>query len=531
MKLLALHNHTHDSSIVYFDGEKLHFFKPERHRNIKHYAYERLKFDKNQKPLFGNIITMDNITWEDDIQREWGITVDDIDDIAVTYEPRFRSQPYSGVGDDPVTRDLFHPAHVDYPYFGNIKCDRVNHHYAHFLSCVYLTDEEPNVGIAIDGMGDEGSTWTVYKDDQIIDRGTSLTGSIGFAVERMAAECNVNSYKEMNTDGAGKWMGLQSYGKINEGYLEYLQQFDISQVMELIKIKYWHGYCGSKVVGSLNLLDRSTTIHYRLEQIVLDLFRKHCNKDDVIFYAGGVAQNVIWNTSLKREFPNLVIPPHSTDEGLALGSMEYLRRKHNLPKEKFKLDNFPYCQKDVAPDTKPSDETIKEVAKLLAEGKMVAWYQGNGEVGPRALGNRSILYNPAIPRAKDTVNKVKRRERYRPFGASILSEHRDEYFIDLVDNPYMLYVANSVPGKELDGITHVDGTCRVQTVKKGENKYFRKLLEEFYKLTGIPVLLNTSLNLAGYPIAGHTDDVLDLYDHTEIDVAVIGDVIYNKHSN
>jgi len=154
----------------------------------------------------------------------------------------------------------------------------------------------------------------------------------------------------------------------------------------------------------------------------------------------------------------------------------------------------------------------------------VAWYQGNGEIGPRALGNRSILMDPRIPNGKDIMNKVKNREYYRPFGASILSEYAKEYFDLDFENPYMLYVG--VTQKEnLESITHVDGTCRVQTVKTG---HFRKLLEYFYELTGCPVLMNTSLNVSGKPISGHISDAMHEFNSKNIDVLVVGNEIYRK---
>lgn len=498
MKLLGLRIDDHDSSFSYFDGEKFHYLKTERYRQLKKHAIRDL--DK----------------WEDVFHKHFGVRASDLDEIAIVFDPWNHDMELAN-GDN----DFFYPS-TDGPQ----GMTRVNHHLAHVLSCQILSDKPYDVAIAIDGFGDKKSTWTVFKDDKVVDRGTLDDNfSFGFAVEDLAEYCEIPHKFQ---DNAGKVMGLQSYGTLDEGYLEFLQQFDEYQLEDVSDIKHWHSYKGGHDVGKLTKLDFARTVHERLGQLIMKIFKKHCKKDDVIFYSGGVAQNVLWNTDLKREFPNLVIPPHSNDEGLSIGALEYLRQKHGLPP--LVLDNFPYSQMDEAPKTEPTMETIKKVAQYLADGKIVAWYQGHGEVGPRALGNRSILFNPAIEGAKDKVNKVKRRERYRPFGASILSEHRDEYFIDLLDNPYMLFVANSVEGMELDGITHVDGTCRVQTVKKDENKHFRALLEEFYKLTGIPVLLNTSLNVAGHPIAGWERDAIKVFKETEVDVAIVGNIVYAKDS-
>jgi carbamoyltransferase len=134
--------------------------------------------------------------------------------------------------------------------------------------------------------------------------------------------------------------------------------------------------------------------------------------------------------------------------------------------------------------------------------------------------------NPRIKDGKDKINKIKNREYYRPFGASILQEYAAEYFDLHFDNPYMLYIGKTLK-PNLESITHVDGTCRAQTVSKQQGE-FRLLLEEFHKITGCPVLLNTSLNVSGKPIAGNIVDAIEEFDRTDIDVLVIGDEIRIK---
>ena len=132
----------------------------------------------------------------------------------------------------------------------------------------------------------------------------------------------------------------------------------------------------------------------------------------------------MWNAALKKKFKNLYIPPHTNDEGLSLGAIEYLRRKHNL--RKFILPNYPFCQSDEAPPTGPSADTISKVAELLKKQKIIGWYQGNGELGPRALGNRSILADPRDKNMRDKVNEIKRRQFYRPFGCSTINSNFNE---------------------------------------------------------------------------------------------------------
>lgn len=191
------------------------------------------------------------------------------------------------------------------------------------------------------------------------------------------------------------------------------------------------------------------------------------------------------------------------------------------------FDNFPFIVEDESPKETPNQYTIDKVASLLYEGKTVGWYQGHGEVGPRALGNRSILFNPLIPNGKEIVNKIKKREEYRPFGAVVLKDYASMYFDIDAEDPYMLFTG-IVLDKNLTSITHIDNTCRIQTVNN-ENKILKNLLEYFFKLSNYPILLNTSLNLAGFPIVGTIKQAIQIYETTDLDVLVYGNTIMIKN--
>jgi carbamoyltransferase len=323
-------------------------------------------------------------------------------------------------------------------------------------------------------------------------------------------------------DLAGKLMGLKSYGKID---YEYINNFsdDTSQLNKLFNQR---NYYRTKTNLEKNELNRLASCHYKSEKIMLNHFKKFCNVDNVISYSGGVAQNAVMNTLLKNNYKNLHIIPHSPDDGLSLGLIEFLRKYYNQPV--FDKSNFPYWQDDIAPETNPSDKTIKKVSEFLAQGKIIAWYQEHGELGPRALGNRSILINPLVKDARQILNdRVKKREWFRPFGASILEEHTSKYFNFNHKSEYMLYVTDVLDKDKFSAITHVDGTCRIQTVNENNN-YFNQLLIEFNKLTGVPMLINTSLNINGKPIASKPLDALELFDNSAIDCLVIGNEIYSK---
>ena len=172
-----------------------------------------------------------------------------------------------------------------------------------------------------------------------------------------------------------------------------------------------------------------------------------------------------------------------------------------------------------------------KVAEYLSEGKIVGWFQGGAEFGPRALGNRSILSRPFPADQRDHINKrVKFREEFRPFAPAVLNEHRNEYFDINQDSPHMLIACKIKKNKikTVPAIVHVDGTCRVQTVKKEINERFYKLIQEFYQMTDIPILLNTSFNVKGQPIVNTPIEAIRTFKNTNLDVLAIGDYLLTK---
>lgn len=506
MKLLAISFPRHDGSISYYDGKNVRYLKLERTEQKKRFHYNN------------------RWEWIRKIKTLWNVELSEIDEIVFDFHPE---NEYGWLNIPPEVQSVIdgktnvakltvetnpfkHYFHHDNIYF-------IGHHYAHSLSTWMLSDREPDVCIVIDGVGDF-RTWSVFKNDRMVDKGIPENGSFGGEIMRAGDYLNITA--STHNDKSGKVMGIQSYGNLDQGYLEYLQQFDYRQIREVFSREHWYEYKGNNLLGDLTPLDWIRTVHERCSQLLLDLFSDHASPTDLISYSGGVAQNVLWNTVLKEKFPNLIIPPHSSDEGLSLGGLEFLRRKNNLPR--FQWNDFPYTQSDFKPNSAVQSPTIRKAAEFLAQGKTIAWYQDNGEVGPRALGNRSILMRPDIENGRKIINKIKNRENYRPFGASVLAEHAHEYFELNFEDRYMLFCANlKVSG--FDAITHVDGTCRVQTVEKTSSSSLRSLLEEFYQLTGCPILLNTSLNLAGLPLAGYPEIAVDLFYTTNLDAVFVGD--------
>jgi len=540
VKLLALRPNDHDSNMCYFDGNTVRYLKTERIYQLKHHAY-------------GN-----PWQWKKDFEKYFAESYSNIDEMAIVYNP---DQDYDGSGNVYASTlrhfikqkntnyfnkpfDVISQQYNSYPSFNDqSKVWRINHHYAHCLSAWMLCDKAPDLLFSIDGNGDDDKTWTVFKDNKIIEQGRrDIEGSLGNLycsagvflgipypehkqLEKPATLDIENWHRRLSgfSDVSGKLMGLQSYGKVDGGFLSILSNYSLYDLNKIFDLSLWKIYKGESWVSEESKLNWIRTIHEYIPSILIKYILQFARKDDTIIYTGGVAQNVIWNTELKNYFKNLVIPPHSSDEGLSFGALEFLRIKNNIPR--FRLQGFPFIQTDEAPE-EPSLETLNTAVGLLERGKIVGWYQGHGEVGPRALGNRSILMDPRVADGKNIINRIKNREYYRPFGASVLEEYKDCYFEMPFENPFMLYVAK-VKSNIFDAITHVDGTCRVQTVSNN-NTSFRKLLEKFHKQTGCPILLNTSLNIAGKPIAGYINDAVELFNTTSMDCMIIGNKILTK---
>jgi carbamoyltransferase len=191
-----------------------------------------------------------------------------------------------------------------------------------------------------------------------------------------------------------------------------------------------------------------------------------------------------------------------------------------------------YSQLDSAKQQIPSmvvrDTTPGEVAQLLADGNLVALFQGRAEGGPRALGNRSLLCDPRRQDGKDLVNRAKKREWFRPFAASVLEENAKEWFdlAGLDSSPYMMYAVDVLPEvvDKIPAVTHVDGTCRIQTVNLEQNQGYYQLIKEFHSITGVPLVLNTSLNLAGHPLVDSVFDAIVTLYNSEIDYLYLADI-------
>lgn len=466
----------HDANFCYSDGTKVRYFKPERYKQIKHFMYS------DADELLNDIVNI------------FKINISDLDAVALcgaifTYGGNITKK------EEKVYTNIF-----DCPVY------ELSHHYCHALSCWTENNKKVNKSFVLDGTGTDSETITLFENYNVEQKYfLDTTLSLGRALRILGQSWGIQGHR---TDIAGKLMALQSYGKIDNDLYNKIKNFNVLDLHDIFESFPEH--------EDLNWI---RTVHHHCEQIFPEFFKSNVKNNEVVSFSGGVAQNIIINTKLKQWNKDIIIPAHCTDEGVSLGCIEFLRIKYS--QEPFDTEGYPYWQQDDVVEI-PTKQTIKKAAEQIARGKIVGWCQGKGEIGPRALGNRSILMRPDIFDGKDIINKrVKHREWYRPFGCSVLYDESSIYFDMDFESPYMQF---SVPVKqELPSITHVDGTSRPQTVKDG---IFAELLHEVKKLTGTSVVLNTSLNVNGKPIA--TPESLSTLTNSGIDCLFIGNSIIEE---
>lgn len=340
----------------------------------------------------------------------------------------------------------------------------------------------------------------------------------------LESQCGVLSYHN-----------VEDIGVILKGY-DYIEASGTHWASDDIKILY-----ESADYGNEELERRRRNLAYKIQNEYEDYLINLCKKalslsnSKNLILSGGCALNCVANYKLLKSLPediNLFVEPLSSDCGVSLGAAFELSEKVN-PNSKLKYDNIYLGQNliydYVLLDNEFEYETTPEyVANLLVGGNIVAIAQGRSEVGPRALGNRSILFDPRVSNGKDIVNRVKRREYFRPFAGTVLFEHTHEWFdMDrLEESPYMMYAVNVLPEKQekIPSITHVDGTCRIQTLKKEHNENYYNLISEFYKLTGVPILFNTSFNLAGDTMVENINDAFKTMRNSEIEYMYLPEI-------
>jgi carbamoyltransferase len=382
----------------------------------------------------------------------------------------------------------------------------IDHHQSHaayaFLSSGYLESDI----LAIDGRGWQFNCIFVDKHGTITNLNKEI--SIGGLWNRLAQDIGFG-YLD-----AGKVMGLVGFGKYNEEIYAMIHQYLENPNHRLPE-------------GAKDILQRVTKedVAFTLQHVTIELVKKHVyplKTSDNLCIAGGVAYNGYMNEEFTKHYTNVHVPPAVGDEGQSLGT--YMHADYILNNNIHIPDVYAGKEYNYTGNTKVD---LKEVAQAIADGKIVGWYQGASESGNRALGNRSILADPRNPNIKNIINsKIKLREDFRPFAPSVLEEHYKEYFDTNQPSPYMSRIM-PVKSDAIPGVTHVDGTARIQTVTREFNERYYDLINEFYKITGVPMLLNTSFNCQE-PIVETPEDAVATFKKCGLDILVINNYIITK---
>jgi carbamoyltransferase len=459
----------------------------------------------------------------------------------------------------------------------NIEFIAPEHHYSHACQAFLPSPFEEAAIMVVDGQGvplartggDQLSGCLAYGKGNSVDVlwEFPVRYSLGGIYAYITKLCGFKTNEECKT------MGLASYGKteiydIMKKKIKFEKyEFNIASLKKLIlkgnlPEKQLYSFSGVRSFldkyGKNDLYNETNiNVAFAGQKLVEDvmiflanwLHRVTGSKNLCI--AGGVGLNCVANYKVleKTNFENIFIFPNAGDNGLPVGQALYVHNiLYNHPREYIATHDYlgrPYTENEVHRAVDPClnndaleiayfadlDNLYRGMAKAIAEGKITSWWQGRSEYGPRALGNRSILADPRNEKMKDILNsRVKFRESFRPFTPSVLKERACEFFTLDVESPFMLLAPYVKPGKAeiVPAITHVDNTARVQTVTRDVNERYYDLIKAFETITGVPILLNTSFNVAGEPIVETPQDAIRCFLSTDIDVLGIDRFIISK---
>lgn len=453
-------------------------------------------------------------------------------------------------------------------YFGPIEY--IEHHLSHAASTFYLAPFSDSVIVTIDGVGEWATTTVGYgKDKEIkLDREIHFPHSLGLLYSTMTTYLGFGA-----NDSEYKVMGLAAYGNpkpFKKHFDKIVQVFpDGSYQLDMKYFDYeWADHMPSKEMEklfghSVRKKDEPVKRHHeniaaalqeKLEEVVFHMMRvaqeKYPSKN--LCFAGGVALNSVLNGKIlsNTNFEKVFIPPDPSDAGAAMGAAIYsytrttgklVERKDFHPylgpgyhwhQVKSQLDKYQLKYKYLKND----QELLNETAKLIVKEKVIGWFQGKMEWGPRALGNRSILASARTTQMRDIINeKVKKREMFRPFAPVILEEKTNLYFeTDKYISPsarwmLMVYPFKEIGLKNVPAVVHVDGSGRLETLIRKDNPRYYDLVDTYYKKTGIPIIINTSFNVKGEPIVCSPEDAIRCFLSTDIDYLVIDNYIVSKN--
>lgn len=547
MKVLGLNGwrergHDGGASLI-VDGKLIASVEEEKLINDRH-AYDQLPIQSIKYVL-----------------KEGGITIDEIDIINVgwDYETLYKMCNKNFITKQEMSMALFNTAkYAD-------KIEYVSHHIAHAYSAFIPSNFNEALVLVIDGQGELMGT-SLYKakrDGNLMELLMESTASLGYFYAAATKHIGLRVGEE------GKTMGLTAYGEPT--YYEqlkdliYFEEGKIKCVFEVKKtskdeedktIEKWQELfekiikpreekpiieIKNEIYEYANFVSSAQKV---LEEILKSLITFYYEKTNIrnVAIAGGVGLNCPTNTiiELLPFIKDVFVQPAANDGGVSLGAaikgaidlkdnvkiemIPYLGSGYSNEEIKKELDNL---SKKYSFSYEKSQNIEKDVAKLIFEENIVANFQGRLELGPRALGNRSLLASPVKKEMLIKMNNLKGRERWRPLAPAVLFDKQKEWFNYNKFSPFMIKNCDVRKNKQqyLGAITHVDGSARIQSVNKEYNERFYNIIEEFYKLSGIPVVINTSFNLKGNPIVADIEIALKSIIEMNIDYMAIGDYL------
>ena len=446
----------------------------------------------------------------------------------------------------------------------------IEHHLAHAASSYLVSPFNESVILTLDGVGEWASSTHGYAkgNDIYLEKEIKFPHSLGLLYSAVTAFLGfkVNS-------GEYKVMGLSAYGK-PKYYDKFKKIIDIKEDgsfaldMSYFEYNYKMSMFNKKFIeefGHARKSDGEMTQEYKdiaaslqkiTEEIVFKILNNLHNKYkiDNLCIAGGVALNSLANGKIliNTPFKRIFIQPAAGDGGTSVGAAFYVYNTLLKNKKVFVLDNAylgpkfntneveSFLEKNKIKYKKFSsnEELVKKTSELIFNNNVVGWFQGRMEFGPRALGSRSILSNACNQKMQDILNlKVKHREKFRPFAPAICEDDAVKYFECDIPIPYptdfmlMVYPIKEKYREKIPAVTHVDGTGRLQTVRKSQNELYYNLIKEFGKLSGIPILINTSFNIRGEPIVCTPYDAYKCMMGTGIDYLVMDKFLIKREDN
>ncbi|WP_036331682.1 carbamoyltransferase family protein [Microbispora sp. ATCC PTA-5024] len=540
MRFLGINAIFHDpAAALVVDGEVVAAAEEER--------FSRRKHGKRPVPFSAWELPEMAAAW---CLEQSGLRPEDLDGVAYSFDPRLVRPGQAGLDDrwEDLRTTYAHRAPnflaTALPGLDPAQVSFVPHHVAHAASAGLAAPFRESAVLVCDGRGEAVSHLAGhYQDGELTVLATQeLPHSLGLMYEDLTQHLGF-----LRSSDEYKVMAMASYGRPR--FLKELRELvhptgDGGFRVEPID---WSVYAKALSKGeawTADHADLAASVQTRLEEVLLDLVRWLHDRTGArhLTMAGGVALNCVANTRLFHEgpFEDVWVQPAAGDSGTALGGALHLARAHGDPVVPMPgadlgrgwSDEELAAWLDVAkvPYERPVDLAAAVAAELAAD-RIVAWFQGRAEYGPRALGRRSLLAHPGRPGNTERLNDVKGREQFRPIAPMVRAERAPEIFgRGPVPSPYMLFVHDVRPEwrERIPAVVHVDGTARIQTVERGRDPLLARLLEEFEARTGLPVVVNTSLNTAGRPMVDDPRDALECFGSAPVDVLVLGPYLVRR---